>query len=240
MNVKAVTFDCYGTLIDWDGGIGRHFAGWPRNRRAEASLEEILGRFAEAQRRHQAGPAYKSYRTVLRDAYADVAGEFGITGCAPAAERFARSVGDWPPFPDTVEALRRLKEHFVLGVVSNVDDESFARTHDVLGGLIDEVVTADEVRAYKPRPAHFERMLARLAARGIARREIVHLAQSRFHDIAPARELGVVSIWVDRPAGRPGRGVTVESDAAPDHRVTDLLEAADLILALGSDHGRPG
>ena len=102
-------------------------------------------------------------------------------------------------------------------------------------GLIDEAVTADMVRSYKPAAAHFEAMLARLAARGIERHHILHVAQSRFHDIAPAGRLGLTSLWVDRRAGRPGRGLNMPSEAVPDYRVTTMEEAADLVQALRAD-----
>jgi len=152
---------------------------------------------------------------------------------------FAGSVGGWPPFADTVSALHRLKSAgFILGVLSNVDDASFANTHRQLDRLIDEVVTAEAVRSYKPGQRHFHAMIERLARRGIARDEILHVAQSRFHDIAPAQRLGLATVWVDRRANRPGCGITIAADAAPDRRVESLSELLDAMAVppAGAQH----
>ncbi len=235
MPFKAVTFDCYGTLIDWDTGVGAFFEAWSSAHGLALERGALLGALAEAQRRHQASTPFKPYRAVLRDAFLDVARDLGVTRAQSEAERFAASVGSWPPFADTLPTLRQLKAHHVLGIVSNVDEASFAETRGWFEGLIDEAVTADAVRAYKPDPAHFRAMFARLDARGIARDHVVHVAQSRFHDIAPARALGVRCVWVERRAGRPGRGLTIPSEAEPDFRAAGLSEVAKLLARL-----RPG
>ena len=229
---KAITFDCYGTLIDWDGGAGAALAPWAVRAGLEAAMDDFLGTFADAQYRHEAMRPFKSYRTVLHDALVDTARAHGVEAAAEDAQAFAASVGGWPPFADTIAALKRLKADHLLAVVSNVDDTSFAATHRALGGVIDEVVTADMVRSYKPAPPHFEAMAARLKARGIERPDILHVAQSRFHDIAPARSLGLTSLWIDRRGGRPGRGLNMPSEATPDYRVTTMAEAAELVQGL--------
>lgn len=228
--IQAVTFDCYGTLVDWDTGVAAFLRGWLE--RAGLALEagDLLGRFADAQRRHQAATPFKSYRRVLRHAFAEVAQGLGVVPHEADLEAFPGSVGTWPPFADTTSTLHRLKSAgFLLGVISNVDDASFTETHRQLDGLIDEVVTADAVRAYKPAEPHFHAMIERLARHGIARGEILHVAQSRFHDIAPARRLGLATVWVDRRADRPGRGITIAADASPDLRVENLSALLDAL-----------
>ncbi len=229
---RALTFDCYGTLIDWDNGAAAALGPWTVRAGLRVDMADFLGAFADAQCRHEAMRPFKPYRDVLHDAFAEVGDAHGARPSEQDARAFANSVGAWPAFPDTVAALNRLKADHLLGVVSNVDDASFAETHDLLGGLMDEVVTADMVRSYKPGLAHFETMLARLAARGIGREDVLHIAQSQFHDIAPARRIGITGLLVDRRAGLPGRGINVPSDAEPDYRVTGMAEAADLVRAL--------
>jgi 2-haloalkanoic acid dehalogenase type II len=241
MHFRAITFDCYGTLIDWDTGVAVALGPWAEqaglaadldNFIGDFDLDNFIGDFADAQCRHEAMRPFKSYRTVLHDAFMDTARAHGCEPAAEDASAFAASVGEWPEFPDTVAALARLRENHLLGVVSNVDDASFARTHQRLGGLIDEIVTADMVMSYKPALAHFERMIEILGARGIAKQGILHVAQSRFHDIGPAGRLGVATLWVDRHVGKPGRGINMPSDAEPDYRVENMAQAAALVAEL--------
>ena len=226
MRFKAITFDCYGTLIDWDAGVGAFLGQF-------SDVDALLGDFADAQRRHQTAQPFKPYRQVLHDACVDMARKNGIEA---DAEAFADSVGGWPPFADTLPTLRRLAGDHVLGVVSNVDDLSFERTQERLDGLIDEVVTADTVENYKPGLAHFRCMLERLEVLGIGGHEVLHAAQSRFHDVAPAKAIGLKVVWVDRRHARPGRGITVAAGAEPDFRVNSLEE---LVSRLGLAAGSP-
>jgi 2-haloacid dehalogenase len=145
-----------------------------------------------------------------------------------AAERaaFAGSVGAWPPFPDTVPSLRAMAERYRLAVVSNVDDDLFAGSAARLGVRFDEVVTAEQVGSYKPSPAHFHEVLERL---GVPRERVLHVAQSLYHDIAPAGELGIRSVWVNRRAGQEGSGATAPSEARPDLEVLDLRTLVGLM-----------
>ncbi len=234
---RAVTFDCYGTLIDWDSGAGAVLGRWAAGAGITLDLDSLLGDFADAQARNEAMRPFRPYRTVLHDAFIEIGRAHGAPPSEELARSFAASVGSWPAFPDTVAALARLKADHLLGVVSNVDDVSFARTSSLLGGLIDEVVSADRAQSYKPGLAHFEIMLARLAERGIGRDDILHVAQSCFHDIGPARQMGIASMLVDRRAGLPGRGITMPSDAEPDFRVVSMAQAAELIARLRAGQG---
>ncbi len=234
MTIEAVTFDCYGTLVDWDTGVAAFVGEWQGRVGAAFDTDSFIGTFADAQRRHQDMRPFKPYRRVLADAFVDAATGHGIEAAEADARAFAASAGGWPPFPDTVAALEKLAGLCVLGVMSNIDEASFAETHAALGGFIDEVVTADAVQSYKPGLPHFNAMLERLAARGIGRGNILHAAQSRYHDIEPARALGLASVWVDRRHGRPGRGITVAAGAEPDYRVTSLDGLTALVSRLRS------
>lgn len=222
---RALSFDCYGTLIDWDTGLAGRLGPWAAAQGVATDMAELLGRFADAQFREQSIRPAKNYREVVGAAF-DRLGE-GAGVAVPVEDRAAlvESIGSWPPFPDTLAALRSLKRRGqVLGVVSNVDRASFAHTHRLLGGLLDVVVTAEEVGAYKPDALMFEALVEAFAERGIDRSEILHVAQSRFHDIGPASAFGLDTVWVDRRAGRPGRGVTLPSEAEPRLRVESLAE----------------
>lgn len=226
----AVTFDCYGTLIDWDVGVANILGPWALQRGIAANTSDVLAGFAAAQRRQQQMEPFKPYRSVLRDAFRALAATYGATPSETELETFACSVGSWPCFLDTLDALRRLKAAGChLAVVSNVDEASFAATAARLGGLIDTVVTAEAVGAYKPDPRMFTALFSRLAEAGVERGRILHAAQSLFHDVAPGRAAGLEVVWVDRRAGRPGRGITVESDAEPSLRVTGLAELLELL-----------
>ena len=226
---RAITFDCYGTLIDWDTGVATLLAPWAVKCGLRVSPEYLLGQFADAQLAHQLAEPFKPYPQVLADSFTDVATANGHRLAAADLNALSRSVGTWPPFSDSVSILRQLKKQFVLGVMSNVDDASFRATHTMLGELIDEVVTAEQVQSYKPAVPHFKEMLRRLAAKGISREEVVHVAQSRFHDVDPANRLGINTIWMDRRAGRRGRGITIASEAKPADRFESLTDLFDAI-----------
>ncbi|MEE4298970.1 MAG: HAD-IA family hydrolase [Pseudomonadales bacterium] len=227
---RALSFDCYGTLIDWDTGLAGRLGPWADAHGVRTDMAELLGRFADAQFREQSVRPAKNYRQVVGAAFDALGAAAGAAVSAGERAALVESIGTWPPFPDTVAALRALKRRGrVLGVVSNVDRASFARTHRLLDGLLDVVVTAEEVGAYKPAPEMFEALIEAFAERGIGRSEILHVAQSRFHDIGPAGAHGLATVWVDRRAGRPGRGVTLPSEAEPLLRVESLAELIALL-----------
>lgn len=205
---EALTFDCYGTLIDWETGLLRALRGIVSTRDDD---ERLLRLFAEAEGAIEAGP-YLPYREVLAQVVERIA-------AAPDREALARSVPDWPAFADTVPSLQALKRRYRLAIVSNVDDDLFAGTERRLGVPFDAVVTAQQVGSYKPAPAHFHRVLEKLS---LPKEKVLHVAQSRYHDIAPAKALGWSAVWVNRRAGRKGSGATPEKDATPDLEVPDL------------------
>ena len=223
----TLSFDCYGTLIDWEAGLGaaleplRTAAGLDQQQ-----LLEAYGRVEHAIEKEYPGIRYSE---LLAEVYNHLTDEFGLSRNAGAASAFGQSVGEWPAFPDSAEALRYLKQHFNLVILSNVDRASFARSNDRLGVEFDAIFTAEEVGSYKPDPHNFQYLLDRLAERGIGRDALLHVAQSLFHDHVPANRFGIASAWIDRRAGKAGSGATVVPDPMPhyDFRFTSLGELAD-------------
>ena len=171
--------------------------------------EALLEAFAESEPRQENSPeGFRVYPEVLRAVMHDLGEKFHCPVSEEDTEAFAGSVGDWPPFPDTVEALQKLKEQHRLVVVSNVDRASFSRTEARLGVEFDAVVTAEDVGAYKPGLKMFHRAFEVVAAWGIGQNEILHVAQSLYHDHVPAKALGLATCWVNRRQTRPGSGAT--------------------------------
>ena len=218
----ALTFDCYGTLIDWESGLIAFLKPLLERRDVHTIDDWTLGFFGDAEARLEAGP-YRPYRDVLGSVLDAFGARLGFTPTASERQAFAESVGDWPPFPDTVDALRNLSRRYRLAVVSNVDDALFARTRARLADVpFADVITAEQVRAYKPDPKPFDEAERRL---GLAPQRILHVAQSRYHDVAPARARGLDTVWIDRRAHRHG-GATKASDVAPTFRFDDLRSLA--------------
>lgn len=221
---RALTFDCYGTLIDWERGILGFLEPWLASRGLSRDPTRILEAFSEVEtRRQQEDPAAR-YPVILERCFSDLCVRLEVAPDAEAARAFGASVGDWPPFPDTPAAMAMLRGRFVLGIVSNVDDASLARSITAIGTDPDFTVTAEAIRSYKPARAHFDRMLEILAERGIGKHEVLHVAQSMFHDIVPCRELGIACCWVNRRSCRTGYGATPQAYAVPDYSVTSLAE----------------
>jgi 2-haloacid dehalogenase len=220
----VLTFDTYGTLIDWEAGILAALAPVLSAHGAHEDDEALLERYARHEAAVEAGP-YRSYRDVLGATLNALGVELGFVPGAGEVAAFADSVGDWPAFPDAPAALARLHERFRLAVITNCDDDLFARSEQCLGLSFDAVITAQQARAYKPATAGFELAFARLE---VPRARILHVAQSLFHDHVPAQALGLHSVWVDRRSGRAGFGATPPASAAPDLTVPDLRTLADL------------
>lgn len=219
---EALTFDCYGTLIDWETGLLTALR--PILAAHGASLGDV--ELLEAYARHETGlesGEYLPYREVLGRALDGIGRDYGFRPADEERAAFAESVGDWPPFADSPAALAALGERFRLGVITNCDDDLFARSACRLGVSFDWVVTAEQVRSYKPDHRNFEHAFSVL---GLPRERILHVAQSLYHDHVPAQELGLATVWVDRRGGREGSGATPPADAAPDLVVSDLRTLA--------------
>jgi 2-haloalkanoic acid dehalogenase type II len=215
----TLTFDCYGTLIDWERGISEAFAAAARADGVALDLGAVLRAYHEVEPRVQA-ERYRRYRDVLALAARGVADRLGWT-LPPGRESFlAESLPSWPPFPDTNDALRRLRDagHRLI-ILSNVDDDLLAGTRHHLAVEFDAVITAERVGSYKPAAGHFA-----AARTQIGDGRWLHVAQSYFHDVQPARALGVATAWINRKGERP------LDDRGPDHEFRTLAEAADFLV----------
>jgi 2-haloacid dehalogenase len=220
----AVTFDCYGTLIDWERGILNALQPVLAPRGVEISEDELLERYARHEAELEAGD-YLRYREILARSLHGLCAELGFTPSGEEADAFARAVGEWPAFPDTAPALRRLQERFRLGVITNCDRDLFALSNRRLGITFDWVVTAEDAVAYKPSLRPFELALATI---DVPPGRILHAAQSLFHDHVPAGRLGLTSVWVDRRQGLEGFGATPPASATPDLVVPDMRTLAEV------------
>ena len=218
----VLTFDCYGTLIDWEAGIlaGLHAVLDPRG--VTADDEDLLERYARHEAAIEAGP-YLRYREVLARALAGACAEIGVEPRPDELAAFGGSVGEWPAFPDSAAALARLHDRFGLAVITNCDDDLFAASARRLRTVFDFVITAQQVGAYKPSQRNFEVAFERI---GRPRERILHVAQSLFHDHVPAKQLGLASVWIDRRHDRPGSGATPPADATPDMAFPDMASFA--------------
>ena len=223
----ALTFDCYGTLIDWEAGI---LAGLRRSlddHGIDPSDDDLLERYSRAEAALESGP-YLRYREILGGSLREVCRSFGIEPTDEAAAAFGASVPDWPAFPDSADALARLKTRFRLGVITNCDDDLFAGSNARLGVAFDWVVTAQSVGRYKPDPRNFTVAFERL---GLPPRRVLHVAQSLFHDHVPAKRLGLSTVWIDRRHDRAGFGATPPADATPDATFPDMASFAEAATA---------
>lgn len=224
---KALSFDCYGTLIDWESGLGDGLQ--TLQQRSGATMKELIDAYGTIEHQVEEEFPQLRYSELLEKVHQRLSRRFGIEIDPADARAFGQSVGDWPAFPDTVEALRYLKRHFKLIILSNVDRASFARSNRQLGVEFDHVFTAEEIGSYKPALRNFEYLLERTGEAGIAKSELLHTAQSLFHDHVPANRMGIASAWIDRRHGQTGSGATVVPDPMPhfDFRFTSLGELAE-------------
>jgi 2-haloalkanoic acid dehalogenase type II len=225
---KALTFDCYGTLIDWERGMARALQPLTARAKRTLSRDEIL----EAHARHESTqqvytPAMK-YSELLAVVYKRLAEEWGVTASRKECEAYGNSVKDWPAFPDSVKALTYLKKHYKLVILSNVDNASFAHSNKRLKIAFDAIYTAQDVGSYKPSDRNFEYMIGKLQSQGIAKSEILHTAESLFHDHAPANRHGLASCWIYRRHDQQGFGATMNPGAIPklDFRFNSMAELA--------------
>ena len=223
---KALSFDCYGTLIDWEAGMLAALE--PLRERAGIGPDELLTVYGSVE--HEAEEAFPAlpYSQLLEKVHAGLSERFGLAPDDAEAAAFGASVGDWPAFPDSAEALAYLKRHFQLIILSNVDRKSFAGSNRRLGVEFDQVLTAEEIGSYKPDLRNFDFLLAKASEAGIAKHELLHTAQSLFHDHVPANRMGIASAWIDRRHDKPGGGATVMPDPMPhyDFRFRSLGELA--------------
>jgi 2-haloacid dehalogenase len=221
---EVLTFDCYGTLIDWEAGIAAGLRRVLDPRGVAVADEDLLERYARHEAAAEAGP-YAPYREVLARSLRGVCAELGVEPTEAEAAAFGGSVGDWPAFPDSTAALGRLAQRYRLAVITNCDDDLFAASNRRLGVTFDWVITAQQAASYKPRERSFALAFERI---GVPRERILHVAQSLFHDHVPAQRLGLATAWIDRRHDRPGSGATPPASARPDISAPDMATFARL------------
>jgi len=218
----ALTFDCYGTLIDWETGLTEAFRPVLIAHGIDLDGEDVLVRYARYEAAAEAGP-YRRYRDILAAGLRGVAGELDFEPSAEELATFGGSVADWPSFPDSAAALAHLKTRFRLGVITNCDDDLFAASNERLGVDFDWIVTAQQAGSYKPDERNFRLAFERI---GLPRERILHVAQSLFHDHVPAQRLGLTSVWIDRRHDRSGSGATPGAEAMPNATFPDMASFA--------------
>ena len=230
----TLTFDCYGTLIDWESGIWDGFQPLLRANKSLITRHDCLEDFAKCESAIQAERPAMLYPQVLREAHRRFAELRGLKTNEALDDAFGDFVPYWPAFEDSADALRQLKAHFNLVILSNVDRQSFAASNNRLGVDFDAIYTAQDVGSYKPNPHNFEFMLKGLASdHNIEQHQILHVAQSLFHDIQPAQNFDLPTIWIDRQnlegGGSWGATARIEGNPVPDKRFTSMQAFADWI-----------
>jgi 2-haloacid dehalogenase len=207
---QALSFDCYGTLIDWEAGIAAVLGPWAREQGLELTREELLLAYAGNEAAVEREQPSALYPEVLAMAFRRTGEKLGAPVSDEWAQRLGDSVPDWPAFPDSPDALARLARHYKLIILSNVHRAGFAASNERLGGDFAAVITAEDVGAYKPAENHFRALDATLADLGVDRDRLLHVAQSLFHDHVPAKREGLSSVWINRRHDRAGWGATPE------------------------------
>lgn len=223
-NFRVLTFDCYGTLIDWESGILNALKPVLVAHHVRIGQDEALELFGELEAAEE--KEYKRYYLVLENVLKTMGARLGFVPSAAQVRAFGQSVADWSPFPDTVDALLALKQKYKLCVLSNVDDDLFAHSAKKLQVAFDDVITAQQCGSYKPSLNNFRIAEGRV---GVPKKQWLHVAQSLFHDIAPAKKMGLDTVWVNRRRDKPGAGATPPTTAVPDVEVHTLAELAELV-----------
>ncbi len=231
-NVRALTFDCYGTLIDWETGLLAVLRPWAdQSGLTDVDDTRLLAAFSRLEPVTQAENPTAKYPEILHRVMRRLADSMGVGAGEADCEALANSVGDWPAFADSPAALSRLKERYKLIIVSNVDRASFARSNERLGVAFDAIITAEDVGSYKPGPGHFHSAMDWLRAQKIERSALLHVAESLYHDHVPAKALGLRTIWIRRRREGVSRATRApDAPVTPDATFATLGEFADSIL----------
>jgi len=226
---KALSFDCYGTLIDWEAGISAVLRPWAREHGLDKSDEALLLAYGDAEAAIEEEQPTLRYPDVIAAAFRRAGGALGARGGDDWSARLGGSVPDWPAFPDSADALARLRRHYALIILSNVHRDGFAGSNRQLRGDFAAIITAEDVGAYKPAENHFRALETALPGLGVDRGELLHVAQSLFHDHVPAKREGLPSVWINRRRERPGWGATPEpsGDFSYDLELGSMGELAD-------------
>jgi putative hydrolase of the HAD superfamily len=223
---KALTFDCYGTLIDWEAGIAAGLSPLAARLPEPPARDRLLEAHARHESQQQLLTPAMPYHRLLQIVYKRVAEEWGVAYTRDEALAYGQSVGDWPAFPDSASTLQYLKKYFKLVIISNVDNESFKASNSKLDVEFDAVVTAEDVGSYKPSRRNFDYLFDVLASLGVGKEEALHIADSNYHDLLPATGLGMHGCWIYRRFEQRGFGATVKTPTEPavDYKFTSMAQ----------------
>ncbi len=222
---EFLSFDCYGTLIDWENGIIPVLNNLVANYKINFSEQKSLEMFAKFESEAEAGE-YIKYREILKQVVQKIGKELGFQPTELELNCLVNSIKDWQPFPDTITALPALKQKYRLGIISNIDNDLFADSAKHLQVEFDFVITAEQIKSYKPAKNNFEFAIKKME---IAPEKLLHISQSIYHDIVPAKAIGLSTIWVNRRRGKAGFGATLPTRGKPDLEVPDLKSLVDLL-----------
>lgn len=226
-SIHLITFDCYGTLIDWENGMLASLRPMFSRDGQKTDDVRLLELYGEIEAELESGP-YLPYRQVLAKTAQQMGRRLGVEVAERQGTEFAESLTQWKPFNDTLVALQSMAKKFRLGIISNVDDDLFAETRKKLPVDFAFVITAQQMRSYKPAQQNFHEALRR---GGVDKNQLLHAGQSLYHDIAPANALGISNVWVNRPSVRPGSGAAKPGVATPTYEVPSLAALAALVNA---------
>ncbi|MFI6100973.1 HAD-IA family hydrolase [Lentzea sp. NPDC051213] len=228
---QALSFDCYGTLIDWEAGIAAVLSPWAHEQGLSLSPEELLLTYGDHEAAVEASTPSALYPEVLATAFRRTGDVLGVPVSDDWARRLGSSVPDWPAFPDSADALARLAARYKLIILSNVHRAGFAGSNRHLRGEFAAIITAEDVGAYKPAENHFRALDKTLGELGVDRSGLLHVAQSLFHDHVPAKREGLPSVWINRRSDRPGWGATPQpsGDFSYDLEFASMGEFADAV-----------
>lgn len=211
----ALSFDCYGTLIDWEAGLKAGLAKIAALGDDSLTAADLLETYGQIEARLEREHPALIYPEIIARSVSKTGVAHGIDVPPTLAAEVGDSVPEWPAFPDSAEALARLKERFTLIILSNVDRASFAGSNQRLSVEFDAILTAEDIGSYKPNPRNFDALLSRVDGMGIPRDRLLHVAQSLFHDHVPAKAAGLATVWIDRRGDTPGHGATPIPDNVP-------------------------
>lgn len=229
---KVLSFDCYGTLIDWETGLIKALRNLDLNGLASNTDDELLALFANVEHVVEEDNAHLKYQEILYQVAKRISHDLGISSSEEQLTSFAKSVLDWEPFEDTVKALAKLSQKFKLVILSNIDNESIAVSAQKLGNPFFKILTAEDIGAYKPSHKVFEHLFSTMELEGIGKNEILHVAQSLYHDHLPAFQLGLDSVWINRRHNKEGQGASKEVDKkyVPELQFKSLEEFVEFAL----------
>jgi 2-haloalkanoic acid dehalogenase type II len=229
----ALSFDCYGTLIDWEAGIAAVLRAWADAHGLSTTDEQLLAAYSTHEAQAEVEHPTELYPRILARAMRGLGRQLGASVSDDEAESLAVSVPDWPAFPDSAEALRRLSRRYKLVILSNVDRVSFAGSNKRLGVTFTSILTAEDIGSYKPSHRNFEALAREVERLGVAEGRLLHVAQSLFHDHVPAKAAGWPTVWINRRHDKPGWGATPQPPAGitPDWTFTSMGAFADAVDA---------